>query len=296
MTVEVFVHAGAHRTGSSSFQMCLHLNAQTLHAVDCDLAYPARDGVPGGQLKLRLPRPRDTMDAAAHRVRQARKAIDLCRSGRPRLVLSEENLLGRMLHFYQGRFYPHRRRRLVALRTALPGPVAHLLLVVRPYDALFASAWRLRAQSHAMPDFASLRPRFLSIREGWPEVVRDMRDILRPRAMTIVDYRAGRESRDLLARLVPGVALADLAEPERRLNTSLSDAELRVLQTKLAEGMTPDLARRAARFSAWAGDTRAAPIASFSEAEVRRFQADYEADLHRIAIMSGIRLNRCAAA
>ena len=48
MNKRIYLHAGAHRTGSSSFQMCLYANRDLLGSMGLDVAYPGRDGVPGG--------------------------------------------------------------------------------------------------------------------------------------------------------------------------------------------------------------------------------------------------------
>jgi len=58
MEKKIYIHAGCHRGGSSSFQLCLSHNRAVLSDAGFDVAYPGRDGVPGGKLKLRLPAPR----------------------------------------------------------------------------------------------------------------------------------------------------------------------------------------------------------------------------------------------
>lgn len=58
MTKPIYIHAGAHRSGSSSFQLCLSHNRAALMQAGYDLAYPSRDGAPMGELQMKLPRPR----------------------------------------------------------------------------------------------------------------------------------------------------------------------------------------------------------------------------------------------
>ena len=68
---KVHIHVGAHRTGSSAFQMFLDINAAALRAQGFDLAYPDRNGAEGGRLKLFLPAPRHTPDTVDWRVKKA---------------------------------------------------------------------------------------------------------------------------------------------------------------------------------------------------------------------------------
>ncbi len=39
MSRDVFIHAGAHRTGTSSFQLCMATNRDRLEAAGFDLSY-----------------------------------------------------------------------------------------------------------------------------------------------------------------------------------------------------------------------------------------------------------------
>ena len=171
----VYIHAGAHRTGTTSFQTCLHENRLLLQARGWTPAYPGRDGIPSGKLALRLPTGR-RIDASAAASR-ARRTLDPYRSGRP-VILSEENILGRMFHFMKGQFYPFAEDRCAALRAAWDGPIAHVLLVVRPYEQLFVSAFRKRAEDNPMPDFSEVRDRYLNIDRGWPELAAAIQDSL----------------------------------------------------------------------------------------------------------------------
>ncbi len=60
MNKRSYLHLGAHRTGSSSFQQCLFENREILSGLGFDVVYPGRDGVPNGRLRMntKLPRKR----------------------------------------------------------------------------------------------------------------------------------------------------------------------------------------------------------------------------------------------
>ncbi|MGR3804559.1 hypothetical protein [Marinibacterium profundimaris] len=291
MAKRIYLHAGAHRTGSSSFQLCLHDNRAVLEAHGYDVAYPGRDGVPGGQLRLRLPAPRHEgarMGRFAGSVRGAVKQFSPD-PGRA-LVISEENVPGRMFHFFQGRFLPASAMRLRCLREGLEDAELHLLYVLRSYDEIFASAWRKRAEDNKVEDFQSLAPRFLDMDRGWPELMAEMREILRPARMVLLPYEARGSSRELLTRLLPDLAGADLNEPEAQLNLSATDAGITALQDRYRAGETlsreqwQEVVRRYAEERDDLGLTR------FTEADRAVLRDRYARDLDRIAAMDGVEM------
>ena len=72
-----------------------------------DVAYPGRDGIPNGKLRLRLPSPRHVGKDSTEFVSMAASHLsELFPDPGRALILSEENIPGRMLHFMQGRFFP----------------------------------------------------------------------------------------------------------------------------------------------------------------------------------------------
>jgi len=288
--VQVYLHAGAHRTGTSSFQMCLDENAEALRAAGYDLAYPGRDGIPGGKLKLKLPSPRHGLKKAKEFIAPARAEIDKRRQGRSRLILSEENIPGRMLHFTQGKFYPARANRLRVLREALPGPVAHLVYVLRPYDELFVSAYRKRAEDIGVEPFSFFVPGLMSVTDGWPELMAAFQEQLQPALITVLSYGARGSSRDLLARLVPGLDADALTEPARQLNLSATDAALEELQRRYHAGGTLDKAEFRAVMTRHADNRDNLGLAAFADTDRASLRARYAADLERLRDMPGITL------
>lgn len=233
---EVFIHAGAHRTGTSSFQLCLAHNRSVLQAAGFALAYPGRDDIPGGTLALRLPGPRHGATSYPTFVDKACVTLRDASMEARGLILSEENIPGRMLHFHQGAFFPATRARASVLHRALPGPLRHLVYVVRPYDALFASAFRKRAEDNAVGDFADNFTHYLNMAQGWPEVVATLKAQLAPEKMTVIAYSARGRSEDLLRVLVPGLAQTSLQEPTQSVNLSATDAALEALQARYRAG------------------------------------------------------------
>ncbi|MCO0613628.1 hypothetical protein M8756_09950 [Lutimaribacter sp. EGI FJ00015] len=270
--------------------MCLDVNRAALTGAGYDLAYPGRDGIPGGKLKMKLPSPRHGLRKAKGFAGPARDEIDRHRDGRPGLILSEENIPGRMLHFTQGKFYPAKEIRARVLAQALPGPVAHLLYVVRPYDQLFVSAYRKRAEDIPVEPFDEVVPGLMQVDEGWPELIATFQAHLAPAKLTVVTYRARGSSRDLLSRLVPDLDADALAEPERHLNLSPTDAALQDLQRRYHAGETLSK-RQFKEIMARHADSRGSlGLAEFPAAEKARLDARYAADLARLARMDGVTL------
>jgi len=285
MSRPYFIHAGAHRTGSSSFQMCLHVNRGALDAAGYDLAYPGRDGIPSGRLDLRLPSPRHGDGPHPAFVKRSRAALG---DGSRPMILSEENIPGRMFHFYQGQFYPAAEARCRALKAALDGPVARMVLVIRPYAGLYASAFRKRAEDNKVRPFRDIVPNLMRIDRGWPELVAILRDILAPEAFEVVPFAARGASRDLLYRLVPEAG-AGWAEPEEVVNLSATDAALEALQARYHAGETLDRAAWKAVIAEHAGDTGRG-FAAFTNAERNTLDTLYNRDVLRIAEMDGVSL------
>ena len=283
----IYIHAGAHRTGTSSFQLCLHENRQVLDDLGWTTAYPGRDGIPSGKLALRLPSgTRIDAEAAATK---ARAAFDSYRDGRP-VILSEENITGRMYHFMQGLFYPFAEARCAALRAAWTGPIVHLIFVVRPYEELFVSAYRKRAEDNAMPAFDEVRDHYMNMDRGWPELIAGMYEALRPQTMTVVPYASRGSNVDLLHRLVPDVPRAVLKEPARVVNKSATDAALEVLQARYQNGETLSRAAWTAIIDAHSDDRAPRGVAQFSDAEKTEMTARYASDLKQIEWMPHITL------
>lgn len=286
----LFVHAGAHRTGTSSFQMFLGENRDRLMAAGYDVAFPNRDDQPGTGLGLRLPKPKHE----GVRLRRFRMSVreEVARvnpdSAARALILSEENLMGRMLHFFQGEFYPAAEARIRVMAQALPPPEV-LMLVIRDYAGLFASAYRKRAEDNLVTPFAQDAETMANMAEGWPKIVALFQHHWNPRRLVVIDYAARGTNAALLARLVPA-APSDLVPLPMRLNASASDAALMALQARYAAGETLTRDRWQAVIAAHADDRTDHGFARFTPAQARRLATRYEKDRARIASMPGLEI------
>lgn len=289
----VFMHAGAHRTGTSSFQNMLAHNRDLLQDSGYRLAYPGRDGIASGKLKLKLPNPRHAAGSDSEKFLQGatRHLARLNRGAEKGLILSEENIPGRMFHFYYGQFFPAAATRMKVLKQALPGPLRHLIYVVRPYGALFTSGFRKRAEDNSVDDFNILRPHMMGIEGGWFELIEAFQQQLQPEKLTVIDYAARGRSTALLETLL-GQGIDGLDEPEHRMNTSATDSALEALQSVYRTGATLERDAWKAIIAHHAEDEKPRGFAAFSPQEEAVLTQKYEDDLGRIAALSGVTLIR----
>lgn len=292
MSKQVYLHIGAHRTGTSSFQMCLDLNRDALRLHGIDPAYPGRDGIPGGKLRLKLPGPGTGAQKIAAMTDGAGRTLAAISADPQRaLLLSEENIPGRMFHFYKGQFYPAAETRLRVLDKALKAngcdKVTRLVLVLRRYDALFASAYRKRAEDNPVAPFREIAPRMVDMDRGWPALIRAIKTILAPRELVVLEYGQRGESRDLLRRLVPEVT-ADWQEPERVMNLSATDSALEALQARYHAGEALDRSVWQEVVAAHRDNRGSTGFASFTDEEKRVLSERYEQHLDKIAKIRGI--------
>ena len=290
MAKKIYVHAGAHRSGTSSFQMCLAENRDVLEAQGYDLAYPGRDGAQRGDLKLRFPGGRDPEGKVAIMAERAARNIAAVMTDPARdLILSEENIPGRIYPMFKGRLFRDAAKRAGMVRAALGQDADHLLFVLRPYADLFVSAYRLRAQDNRVRPFAEIVPNLLTMRRGWADVVRDLGQGFGADRITVVEFGQRGQSRDLLRRLAPGLDSLELVEPTGRVNRSPGDAALMAVQARLGEGDADD-ATLAQVLADHAGDDRDLGFASYAPQDRAQLEARYAADLDKVAALPGITL------
>ncbi|PIE08963.1 MAG: hypothetical protein CSA73_01065 [Rhodobacterales bacterium] len=273
--------------------MFLDLNAAALRAQGLDLAYPSRDGAAGGKLKLFLPAPTHTQEAVEWRAGKAsynlsRHVTDPAR----RLVLSEENLLGGLDPLTNGRFYPFCAMRARFLARVLKGrPVGRVLLVVRPYDRMFVSAFCKLSEGKVMPDFNEKREDMAAFEgDGWPEVALTLIRELAPRKLVILPYQRPRREVDLARALVPGLQTEGLQEPAHPVNASLPDAALIELQKRYAAGETPQRALVEQLRTDYADAAPPHPYAAFTPEQKVALRARYKADLETLRLLMGVQV------
>ncbi|MEQ6248203.1 hypothetical protein ABMC89_04875 [Sulfitobacter sp. HNIBRBA3233] len=285
----LYLHLGAHRTGTSSFQMMLAENAALLRGAGYDLAYPGRDDIPGGTLGLRLPDPRNVDQWEKRFVPNIAAELEgLSAPDSNAMILSEENIPGRMIHFASGTFYPAAEERLLALSQGAGVPILRAVLVVRAYADLYVSAWRKRAEDHHCDPFRDSRYNLLHMDRGWPELAELVLTHLRVQELVVVEYGRRKGSVDLLRLLVPETVHLPVVEPEQRMNHSATDAALEALQAIYARGETLERAAWQRIVAEHREDTAPRGLTEYTARQKRILQGRYARDLERLAEMPGI--------
>lgn len=289
----LYVHLGAHRTGTSSFQMMLSENRDLLAQTGYDIAYPGRDDIPQGELKLRLPHPRNLGKWETDFLPGATK--ELQRFTTPdshALILSEENIPGRMIHFPAGQFYPAAEVRLQTLAAAARAPVLRAVLVVREYTGLYISAYRKRAEDNKSQPFEEGRHNMLHMDRGWPDLVRMILEHLKVQELVVIDYNRRGRSADILGMLVPELAEVPLCEPARRMNHSATDAALIALQERYQADETLEREAWQAIIAAHRDDKEQRGVSEFTKRQTRILEGRYQEHLDEIAKMPAVMLLR----
>jgi len=293
MAKPLYVHLGAHRTGTSSFQMMLAENRDLLAQAGFDVAYPGRDDIPQGDLGLRLPSPR-TADQWENRFvpATAQELARVASVGSHAMILSEENIPGRMVHFSAGQFYPAAEVRLKTLGAAAGAPVLRAVLVVRSYNELYVSAWRKRAEDNASDPFDAGRRNMLEMDRGWPDLVRLIFAHLRVQELVVIDYPRRGRSVDILGMLVPELAQVPLREPVRRMNHSATDAALIALQDRYRKGEALEREVWQDIIAAHRDDKASYGVSEFTKRQARILDGRYAEHLDEIAAMPAVLMLR----
>ncbi|MEH6647409.1 hypothetical protein [Sulfitobacter sp.] len=289
----LYVHLGAHRTGTSSFQMMLAKNRDLLSHAGYDVAYPGRDDIPHGDLGLRLPTPRTADQWERRYVPACAEGLQRCATETSHaMILSEENIPGRMIHFASGEFYPAAEARLRTLAAAAGAPVLRAVLVVRNYTDLFVSSYRKRAEDNYADPFNAGRQNMVRMAEGWPDLVRLILQHLKVQELLVIDYGRRGRSVDMLGMLVPDLAALPLQEPARRLNLSATDAALVALQERYQNGKTLEREAWQEIIAEHRDDKVSRGVSEFTKRQTRILEGRYQEHLDEIEKMRAVMLLR----
>ncbi len=186
-TQAIHIHAGTHCATAEAFSTYLGANADAIARAGWDLALC------------------DSDNGAA-----TAKALAAAQGGGQGLLVSDATLPGTARVLLEGRFYPDARARARALAQALGRPIARLVLVVQPYDAVFQRAWQGAEHPRGMR-LADLAPQLAGFDGGWHDVVADLQEGLGARRVTVL--AAPQEPQAILNHLVPGLASTGLRGP-----------------------------------------------------------------------------------
>ncbi|APE42879.1 hypothetical protein BOO69_05160 [Sulfitobacter alexandrii] len=265
--MDVILHLGAHRTGTTTFQHYVRDHLDTLAQGDIGYWGPARTRksvFPGLFHAVNPRRPQ----RAQGRVRMLAAKAEA--RGVRRLLISDENMLGSCIDaFRRAALYPAAGEHMARLAAALGGRVSRVVLTIRAQDMWWASASALTAaRGHRVHDAAKYAQIARGAR-GWRDVITDLACALPGADIRVMPFEtfAGRPEctlREALDLDLPGDGRL------RWLNRSLPLTELRdVLRER---GGDPTVLPR--------GEGRWQPFTLAQAAALREKYAD---DLHWLA-------------
>lgn len=269
--MQLALHIGAHRTGSTAFQRILAQNAAAL----------AREGtLVWGPDELR-PRPHFYLPETEDFEPGSGEAFarDLDGVTADRLVISEENMLGNMrVNLVERDFYPDALRRMTAYRALIGHEPARIGLGIRGYASYWTSAYLYSLPRHRLPQFDQLKPRILSLQRGWLDVLRELRGLFPAAEIMVWPLESvDQKMKAMVARFLdmPADRLANLP---RRINASRGLAIVDRIHALRAErpDITPAEIEQALA-EAPPPDGGAAPL--FSDEEMLALSLRYSGDL-----------------
>ncbi len=199
------------------------------------------------------------------------------------VILSDENILGNMVNFEKGLFYPAAERRLQTLYSAMGGPPERVVLVIREYSSFLRSCYRKRAQNNPVKPFRKAVPKYLKMDRGWYEMTCLVNELLKPSSLTVVNYEDRGTSVDLLKLLVPDLKDTALVEGPSSLNKGATDLALLELQKLHATG------KRVPRRKIWkvvdehSSQTDDLGFSVYLDSEENEMRLRFEQDVRRIS-------------
>ncbi|QUJ77065.1 hypothetical protein KDD17_03260 [Sulfitobacter albidus] len=208
--MDILLHTGAHRTGTTSFQHYLRANRDALLADGTALWEPEtlRPNMFSGLFqKERMQNGRNLQRRAMGRVKM--HATQARRAGAERLVISEENMIGAPRACLRaGVMYPGVGERLARLGTAFEGRIARVVLTIRSQELWWGSVMSYAiGRGHPVPP-PERRAQIAAHPRTWRDVITDMACALPGAELIVVPFERVAGQADVLY-----TALTDRAAP-----------------------------------------------------------------------------------
>jgi len=278
--LEVILHIGAHRTGSSSLQKALQRNRQNLRKNGVAVWGPqdTRGGLFSGM--LRQARPGDQARTRLIERNRGLIAIELERlktRGIKTLLVSEENIIGSMIgNLRTGLLYPGLEARLAPFASVFRGHLCRVGLAIRPYGSYWASVLGYGLRTGRMLPDAEMLDHLAAQPRPWRRVVADVARAF-PGSSVVVwefDRLIGRPQAQY--RLLTNGARGWIPPMAEKCNASMGRAELRTLLEARC------MADRAAEIAPGDG-----PYQPFSAHHLVLFEEQYSTDLDWLRAQGG---------
>lgn len=268
--MDVTLHIGAHRTGTTTFQHGVRQHLAALHEHGIGVWGPERTRksvFPGLFQNSTAPRKRNPALRAQGRARMLAARAE--QDGLKQLLVSDENMLGSCAHSLRHRaLYPAAGERMARVSAAFAGRINRIVLSVRAQDVWWASAMALVVErGHPVPTPAR-RAAICNSARTWRDVITDISCAVPEAEICVLPYEhfANRPHAVLSAAVGFDLPYAK-AHKVPRLNASWELRKLRALVAEQAGDLThlPDL------------DGRWQP---FTPEQQARLAEDYADDMH----------------
>ncbi|MHC0053871.1 hypothetical protein [Actibacterium sp. D379-3] len=283
--MDLILHLGAHRTGSTAFEESLSANAAVLRDEGLVIWPPKVLRRMPGFSRINAPQDQAEVTAAAAALSDGFAAAR--QAGVGRLLLSEENMIGTMARNLRAQaLYGDARARLAAYAAILPQAPRRVALGIRSYTDYWRSAYLYVLRRRALPAFDGLAGPLAQARQGWLDLVAAVGAVF-PGAEIVIWPQEALEGRVLetACQVIDRDAGAGgLTPPTGRVNAAPSAADVPLIfRLRTAE---PDLANAAldARLADLRGAADDAPVPSFFSADQTRALAGrYDTDIAALA-------------
>lgn len=211
--MDVILHLGAHRTGTTTLQTYLENNRDNLNEIDTEFWGPnrTRSGLFSGLIKSPDGLTPDAMQRGARSsglIQMEMGRLDL--AGVKSLLVSEENMIGVMRdNLITGRLYPDARARLDRFAEAFGFSCRRITLTIRAYDKYWASVLSFMLQRGWEAPDASALDRLVTQPRSWRDVISDVATVFPAAELLVLPFEgfAGQPDQQLAllnGGMVPG--------------------------------------------------------------------------------------------
>lgn len=289
---ELVIHAGAHRTGTTSLQALLDRHAETLRGAGVVALTPERPGKRGAgtirDVVNAARKKRFTGDGVMAGLRrrkiagQFEKLLASATSANTdlgRLIVSDEMLLGPAFDAKGTGLYPAGASILAGF-SRITGRLPHRIhLTLRSYDTFIPSVYAMRSvYVRGVPEFEELKASLIAFEFGWPELVRSIRREFPETELTVTTMETTTVV-DLVRSLI-GEAFEKISEStETRINASPTKEAITAARDTALSHVEADRI-----IEQYAGGT---PFDPLSPAEASRLRSRYKRDIDTIENLLG---------
>ncbi len=199
--MDVNLHIGAHRTGTTSFQHYMRAHRVDLQALEVAYWGPARTRK--GMFEGVLARKGPDMPRLTARRRIGSHVRRLGAAGHKQLIVSDENMMGSVRkNLTQADLYRDVGKRLTRFNHAFGGRVTRVVLQVRALDGYWTSALGYALRRSVPVETQDLATRILSDARTWRAVIGDVAQALPGAQLLVTDFRDFVKSPQALAQVL----------------------------------------------------------------------------------------------